>query len=88
MVLGLFYPNYLLVFQMIAGLDIFSHWMQMYRYSNNIIIIVLELFTLNFINSSLMQGDSHKNVTNPILKIYYSRVRCVDIFNRMLNVLL
>ena len=32
MILGMFYPHYMLLFQMLAVLDVSSHWMQMYRY--------------------------------------------------------
>ena len=35
MILGMFYMKFMLIFQMLAVLDICSHWIQMYRYCSN-----------------------------------------------------
>lgn len=77
LVLSYFYPDYMLCFQLLILLDIFSHWFQMYRYVRigyNLSKVVIFVH----IHSSLMRGEtSHKFIdlsANPIMKFYYERV--------------
>ena len=76
--LSYFYPTYLLGFQLLIMLDIFSHWFQMYRFVHWLVFFLSKYCFYTNMCSSLMHGEtSHKFIdlsANPIMKFYYERV--------------